>query len=256
MATATKTKKQPTPASLDPALVEVTSAPVESIAQEESQEEVKTQPKIEAPKVEIAPIEKKSKRKKNFLDLGAGYKIAHKPGTTYSIFYRLLAEKSHFAEIATLLEAGKSNLNDKEQAKELLEKLTVPISDLQEAFEEDSERKIYARRKTKRINTRAKSGERHAKQMLKKGNRLEKGRWVGNLEEVISMCLGYYNLLAFGTTKKQKTNRNIEKFREAGIVIRRFPLVRGKALMMFPQKFIDQVKTAILTVKGTNEDAN
>jgi hypothetical protein len=191
-------------------------------------------------------------RKKQYLELGSGFRLAHKPGTTYSLFYSLLAERGHFADTAALLRSEGFNPNDHTQAKQLLDMMIVSIKDLETAFSESPNRMQYAKHKTKKLQQRAKSGEKHAKQMLTKGHRLEKGQWTGNLKEIISLCLGYYNSLVSATTgKRPKINKNGDRFREAGIVIRRF---RGEFLMMFPQKYIDVVKTAILTVHNLNED--
>ena len=237
----TKTKVRPTPAAVDPSLMRLS-------------EQAPAQPIFTEP-VDVAGRTKRS-RKKQYLDLGAGFQLAYRPGTTYALFYNLLAEKGHFVEVAALLGSDDFNPNDRTQAKQLLDKMTVPVRDLELAFAESSDRKQYAEHKTKKLRQRARSGEAHAKQMLKNGNRLCKGQWTGNLKEIISMCLGYYrSLISTMPGKQPRINNNAKRFQEAGIVIRRFPLLRGESLMMFPQKYIDTVKTAILTAHGLNEEA-
>jgi len=244
-----KTKVKPTPAALDPSLVRSPAAatvPV-SVAPPPVETEVR--------KTCGDHVEKRA-HKKQYLELGSGFRLAHRPGTTYSLFYRLLAEKGHFSASAALMDSDDFNPNDPVQAKRLLDRMIVPVRDLEAAFAASPERIEYAKRKTKKLWQRAKSGEAHAKQMLKKGDRLQNGRWTGNLSEIIPMCLGYYrSLISTMPGKQPRINNNGRRFQEAGIVIRRFPLLNGESLMMFPQKHIDMVKTAILTVHSLNEDA-
>ena len=243
-----KAKVKPTPIALDPSLVR-SSAAVAVPA-----------PAIVAPPPVETEIRKtceahvtKRAHKKQYLELGSGFRLAHKPGTTYSIFYRLLAEKGHFSASAALMDSDDFNPNDTTQAKRLLDRMIVSIRDLEAAFTASPERIEYAKHKTKKLWQRAKSGEAHAKQMLKKGDRLQNGRWTGNLSEIIPMCLGYYRSLVSTMPGKQpRINNNGRRFQEAGIVIRRFPLLNGESLMMFPQRHIDTVRTAILTIYGLN----
>ena len=230
-------------------------------------------------KVEKKPAETKVKKTKKksksddpsgsqFLELGSGYRIAHKPGSGYSTFYRVVAEKGHFTEIASSLESGKVNVNDPATANKLLDRMLVPVDKLEEYCRTDASWREHADKKTENLTAKAKDGDGQAKGILANNARCSAGAWSGNIAEMISTCVGYYNHLLDGATglpkrrsrKKKdagKPNKNVLKFQEAEIVFRRFP--QGKTgdksfVMMFPEKFIDVVKTAILVGRGINED--
>lgn len=215
----------------------------------------KAKPK-KAPAAPKARVLKEDKGEGQFLDLGAGYKIAHKPGSAYSVFYKVVAEKGSFAEITTDLEAGKFDVNDKNDANKLLSKMLVPVDRLAGWCRAHNAWKEHAEKKTEVISKKARQGDRQAKELLKNRARCGDGRWSGNIAEMISTCVGYYN---HRENKKGKPNKNVRKFQEARIVLRRFPLSpkakQPSFVLMFPEKFIDAVKTAILVGRGVLEDA-
>lgn len=204
-----------------------------------------------------------------YLNLGAGYQIAHKPNSAYSVFYSIVAALGHFEEIAKALESGKyteSNLRNIDTATEFLNKLLVPISRLEDACRIDPSWKVYAAKKTDILKTKIKSGDKQARGILGNQNRCEDGTWRGNIAEMISTCVGYYNHLIendpkfkkFIRSKRSGPNKNVMKFKEARVVFRRYPLNKNgdKAfVLMFPKKFIDEVKQAIKTVYAVDEDA-
>lgn len=206
-----------------------------------------------------------------FLDLGCGYRIAHKPGSAYSTFYRVVAKHGNFEEAVKALEAHKYELGDPIEANKLLEKMLVPVEKLEDFCRNDVSWKEHATKKTASLTSKAKEGDSQAKDILKNESRCAEGSWSGNIPEMISTCVGYYNYLMEISAKKSKKgngkkkipkaepkpNKNVKKFKEAGLVFRRFPLSKGSDksyVLMFPEKFVDDIKTAILIGRGINED--
>ena len=215
--------------------------------------------------------EKKRAGAGQFLELGCGYKIAHKPGSGYSTFYSVVAHKGNFEEVVKALEAGKYDLHDPIEANKLLERMLVPVDKLEEYCRADAKWKEHAEKKTEKLTEKAKEGDAQAKDILKNESRCSEGSWSGNIPEMISTCVGYYNhLMDVEAAKKankkngkkvkmpeMSPNKNVKKFRESGLVFRRFPISKGSDksyVLMFPEKFIHDVKTAILIGRGINED--
>lgn len=241
----------------------------------------KPKPKA-APKRKPAAQKPKASDRKSagqYLELGCGYKIAHKPGSGYSTFYKVVASRGHFEEVVKALEAGKYNLNDANQANELLEKMLVPVDKLETYCRSDSGWKDHASKKTAQLEEKSKKGNSQAKQILKNEARCNEGEWSGNIPEMVSTCVGFYNFLVQleshngylsdckkkgkkpdpknPSSKPPELNKNVKKFQEAGLVFRRFPLSKSSEksfVLMYPEKFVDAVKTAILVGRGINED--
>ena len=219
--------------------------------------EVVTKPakkaKAAKPKPKAKPAAKPKAKKqekprhKYLIDLGAGYGVSGKKGSGYEVFLKTVAEKGHFSETVADLEAGKVNANDKEQAENLLAKSLVPVNRLEEWCRKDRDWKQHAAKKT----------EKSSKSVLTNEARAQGGKWVGSINEMISTYIGYYNSV-YGDNKSKKVNRNATRMKDAGIFFRRFPLSKAKEgpsfVMMFPVKFADAFRTAIVTARGINED--
>lgn len=222
-----------------------------------------TQPEAKAQKGAKAKAGKI--RKGPVVELGAGYKIACKSGTGYATFYEVVAKHGHFEEVAQALEAGKVNVSDKAQADDLLSKMFVPSDKLEGFCRQHSNWKKYAEKRTKQLLLEAKKGTQKHKKAAQSvlGNLKrcgEDGAWTGNIPEMVSTCVGYYNFLYKPRkgSKAKKPNKNVMKFKEAGVLFRRYPLSRTKDpvfVMMFPEKFADAVRTAIVTSRGEIEES-
>jgi hypothetical protein len=197
---------------------------------------------------------------KTHLELGAGYKIAHKPGSGWSTFFRVLAKESKFIEVCELLEAGQINPTDKNQADELLSKMFVRKDVIEKMVRADSEWKQHAEKKMDTYSDRAKGGDDAAKDVLSKGIRVRDGEWKGNIREIISTANGYYNAIRKGIDidSAPKKYKNVKKFKDAGVIFRQYPLKPKKeehvCIMLFPSKFLKIVKQAISTSRGTTEE--
>lgn len=189
------------------------------------------------------------------LDLGAGYSIEHRAGSGYSIFYQVVAKHGNFAEVAADLKGEKYDVSKKSDADELISKMIVPVEKLEGWCRATPGWDAHAEKKTTILKDRIKDGDKDAKGILENKSRGDGRSWTGNILEYISTCVGYYNyLMKKRSGKKVKVNKNVKKFEEAGVVFRRFNCEKKRYVMMFPQQFVDIVKTAILTSRGINED--
>jgi hypothetical protein len=231
----------------------------------EAEQPVEVKPTEPAPSSDSPEGDEKNDKDLGHLDLGGGYGIAHKRGTAYSTFYRIIAEKGHFVEVVALLE-GKINVKDPASANKLLNLMMIPIDKIEEYCQADPAWKVHAERKTQMLLTRLKKGDKAAKDVLGNATRCTENKWTGNFREILSTCVGYFNWLrdeakratqakAEGKPfKPTKLNKNVKKLKEAKLVIRRFPSKKGgnqpAYIMLFPEKFIPQVNMALRTAKG------
>ncbi len=197
---------------------------------------------------------------KTHLDLGAGYKIAHKPGSGWSTFFRVLVKACNFVEVSEILESGSFDPTDKGQADDLLSKLFVRKDVIEKMVRADDEWKRHAEKKITTYTARSKDGDDAAKEVLSKGVRVQDGEWKGNIREIISTANGYYNALRKGTDidSAPKKYKNVRKFKDAGVIFRQYPLKPKKdehvCIMLFPAKFLKVVKQAISTSRGISDE--
>ena len=186
------------------------------------------------------------KSSKKYLDLGAGYQISVNEGSGYYILLKVMARKSHFADVVAALEGV--NPTDKAQATTILNKAMVDREVLEEAVRQDSNWDSHAQSRIKNLKMLAKSSSKAAIVTLANKDRVKGSKWVGNVREMVSTCLSSY---------PKSKNRNARKFEEAGVVFRQYPLKakRGEKvfLMMFPAKYINTVRTCIETAYGVKE---
>ena len=210
-----------------------------------------------------AKLDDAGKGPKQFLELGANYKIAHKDGSGYSTLYKTVAEKGNFEKVSLDLDAGKYDPNDRDSAAKLLEKMMVPIDKLEEWCRADSSWHDHSKKKTATLTQAAGDGDKAAKNILKNDSRCLEGEWTGNVSEMFSTNVGYYSWImrqrypVDGEKPEPEPNKNVLKFQEAGIVFRRYPLQKSSEagfVMMYPEKHIDAVCTAILVAMGVNEE--
>lgn len=202
---------------------------------------------------------KKSPSKGKNLDIGAGYKIAHKAGSGWSAFLRIMAKECNFSAAVAMLDSPTFDPNDKKQADLLLSKLFVRKDVLEKIVRADAEFQQHGEKKLLALIDRAKKGDKKANETLDNPARVRDGVWLGNVREIISTCNGSYNCRAGATDASAELRKNIKKFDDAGLVFRQFPLVPNKNdvvfVMMFPSKHIDTIKSAIAASLGVVEVA-
>ena len=196
------------------------------------------------PETQPEPQEEPKKEEGSFLELGAGYKMRHRAGSAHSIVTRILAKEGRFTEIVGMLTSETFSPTDKNQANVLLGKMFVLRDSIEDMARADPEFKAHAAKKMATLRARAEGGDAKAKSVIEKDTRVKGGKWVGDVREVISTCNGSF------TTD----NKNVRKFKDAGIVFRQYPLEPDKNdkvyLMLYPSKQGVKVDKAIATVFG------
>ena len=203
----------------------------------------KSKPKV---KVRLAKVSSKNdKQPTEPLNLGAGHVIPLRTNSAYWIFTKTLARMSGFEKFAQELDSVRSPSTI--QAKEILAKMMVRKDIILKKISSCSDYEKYGKTKIKTYRDEAKHGDRKAKNVLTKSGRAKGNTWVGDLEEVINVAKGSY------TTR----NRNGDKYRRAGIVVRSFPLKAKRGaplfLMMFPKRHAALVRQMIEVGMGVSE---
>lgn len=214
-----------------------------------------TDPVTKAMSSAVKPTEKSKK----YLDLGAGYSISANEGSGYYILLKEMARLCHFESVTKSLET--LNPSDKAQAEKILAEAIVDREVLEEAIRKDSSWESHAqtRIKTLKMLAKGKNGSgKAAENTLKNKDRVKGSKWVGNVREMLGVCVSSY---------PKSKNRNTKKFEDAGVVFRPYPILvldeDGKAIkprrsdkvcfMMIPAKHINVIRTCIETVHGIKE---
>jgi hypothetical protein len=180
-----------------------------------------------------------------FLELGEGFRIAHKPGSAYSVLYKVVAESGHFSATVKTLD-GKPDLGDVATAKKLLSRMLVPIDELETLCRSESSWQEHATRKTSLLKEKADEGDEQASNVLKNAARASRGAWKGNIPEMVSTCVGSYAAFTKGT----QGNKNVLKFADAKLLFRRLRTTEGNFVMMYPMKYEKSIEKAIKKVYG------
>lgn len=192
----------------------------------------KKKPKAKNPKAKNPAKLPKPKKpsSKPQLELGNGFSIRLQSGSAHWIFVKTLGKLVSFEEFSKQLETVRSP--SKAQAETILKKMMVP--------KDKVIKKVYASKEFQEY-----------KKKRQKATRAEQKAKLDQdsmLSGVLSVAKGSYTAM----------NRNGNKFRQAGIVIRPFPLSpkRGQdfSLMMFPSKFSSLVRQMIDAGKGVKEE--
>lgn len=158
----------------------------------------------------------RKEHKKEYLDLGHGYKIRHRPGSAYSIFYKTIIEKCSFDKVIGLLN-GNIDLSASENAKNIFNMIAIPIDKIGDYCRQSKEWNSSLEEK------RIKSGKK------------------GLIEEMIATCSCSYSSFI----KNKPGNKNVQKFKEAGLVFRKYK----KYLMMYPEKHESKINDMIRAIE-------
>lgn len=184
------------------------------------------------------------KEDKTYLYLTERYKIKLKPDSGYRTFLRLMAKEGHFAGVARLLGRTDFNASDPVQAKRLLDMVMVRRDAIEQVLRNDKCWQQHSETRMAQLQRRAKDGSSKARATISNRKRVQGGKWVGDVQEIISTCCGSW----------KNSNRNVRKFDEAGITFRKYPMRPAKDepvyLMMFPAEYAKDVVTALRSVFG------
>lgn len=204
----------------------------------------KAKPKA-APKAEPKKAEVRTAQASQFLELGSGFRIAHKPGSAYSVLYKVVAEAGHFDAMIKSF-ANKPNLNEPVTARKVLARMMVPVDELETLCRSESSWQEHAGHKTALLKRKAGDGDSQAAEILKNDARASRGTWKGNIPEMVSTCVGSYAAFVNGT----RGNKNVQKFADAKLLFRRFRTSDRSYVMMYPEKFEAQVEKALKKAYG------
>lgn len=194
------------------------------------------------------------KEDKTYLYFPHGYKIRLKPDSGYRIFLGIMAAVGKFEEAVSLLERADFDASNENHAKQLLKLLMVRREAAIQMMKDHARWPEHAKTKLTHLKARAAAGNKRAQATLENPKRVKDGKWIGDIQEIISVCCGAYNC-------DPEKNRNIKKFDEGGLTFRKFPLkpTRNEPvyLMMFPSKHVVSVVSALMTAykeKAQDED--
>lgn len=179
--------------------------------------------------------------KDRFLHLG-DYKISTRADSGYRILYRVVAAEGQFEAVDKAWDSTEPS--DKDKAKKLLEKMFVPIEQVEQAMRNDPQWRLHCERKLAKLKARAADGDKSAQRTIENKARVKSGEWVGDIREMISTCNG--------SASPNADNRNINKFKDAKLAFMMHPKRPKKgetaAVAIFPLRHLDKVKKAIQVV--------
>ena len=128
--------------------------------------------------------------------------------------------------------------------------MTLPSADTIET--------LFTRDPASFLFKRADEGNTKARKTMDNPRRVDNGKWVGNVPEMISVCCGSYKpAWQRARGKKSVKRRDSDKLAKAGIVIRKLPRKEHKNepmfLLIFPEKHFSIIERVIMTVYGRDE---
>lgn len=210
----------------------------------QSEEFAKAQPESTQPK----PKKKKAApedSEKNYITLSPNYKLSSKADSAYRILCRIVAEDGRFAAAESGLPA--LDASDAEAAKALFGRMFIEVGDVEARMRKDPAWVVHSETRMASLRQRAESGNEKAKSTLANPDRIRDGEWQGDIREMISVCNGSVTV----------QNRNVRKFREAGVAFMQYPCRPKKGptyVAMFPFKDLDKVRAMLATVFPENDE--
>lgn len=233
-----KPANQTYPSKLDPVPVAQDKCPGDIPAKASPDSVVKKQPTIRP--VRLASTQPPSDK---FLRIG-DYKISTRAGSGYRVLYKTVAHEGNFEASEKVLSS--LDPTNHAAAKRLLDKLFVKIDKVEQAMRTDTAWGTHCERKLHKLRQRADAGDKKAQRVIDNELRVKGGVWLGDIKEMISTCNG--------SSSETADNRNIRKFKDAGLSFMLFPQrpKNGESarVAIFPLKYLDKVRKAIETVYG------
>lgn len=202
--------------------------------QEPKAQDPKTKPKVVLVQGKIGRKKQQSDRPKlgRLLDLGGGYQINRKPYSGYSVLYRVAAKEVRLEHIIRMMDSGVDAGHA--DCEKVIREMLVPRDGLERAIRTDDEFQEYSSRRTRVLREKAAAGDEVSRRVLGNPKRVKDGKWLGDVQEMISTCCGSY----------VNDNRNVDKFHDAGLVFRQFPLKPKDEtiyVMLFPAKHVSSI---------------
>jgi len=192
--------------------------------------------------VEIPIVRTKSVKKAKLMV--GDHALPVRGSSGYRILCAFLSEWGKFEEIEKLIQI--TDVANKEQSQKLINAMLIPMSVIEVEMRKRPDWIKHCEHKLDQIKLRAEKGNKRALETLNNTVRVLNGKWVGHIREMICSSIGSSSLKA--------KNRNINKFRKAGLAVIQFPRRPKKdqpfsvALIAFSD--LEKVAKAFETVHG------
>jgi len=195
---------------------------------------------------------------RRYLWLSEKSKVRGHTGSAHRLLLKTIARAGNFQRVEKILEFGKFDPKDMAQAKGLLKMMAVRRDTIEPMMRAQAEWQSHADTRANQIRARAEHGNEKAKATISNPNRVDGGKWVGNVGEMVSVNCGSYKPAwqrARGVPAGKRRDSN--KLAEGQVVVRKFPR-RGTqklpaCVMIFPEKHFEDIEKAIMTVYGIDE---
>lgn len=175
---------------------------------------------------------------KNLVEIGAGYSLSAREDSAYGVIIRHLARMGHFIEMVELLENNSFNCEDRTDVDKLMKLCLVNVDRLEESCRNDPNWEANQNRRTSLGNSKRTTN------YVEK--RWDEKKWVGNFGEMISTCVGYYSwFISPVESRKSAPNKNVKKFFEAGILMRRVHTDNAHYIVLYPVDLHDKITKSI-----------
>jgi len=217
--------------------------PVQEVP-EPVKEEVPQLQQEQIPEVPIVPVVKKTKGIKKAKLMVGDHALPVRGSSGYRILCDFLADFGKFTDIQALID--KVDLTNKEEAQKLIDQMLIPMSVIEVEMRKRPDWEKHCDRKLEQLKARANKGNPRALSILNNPVRIQNGRWVGNIREMICSSIG--------SSSAKATNRNTHKFKKANLAVIQFPRRPKKgqpfSVAIISADQLDKVTTAFQTVYG------
>jgi len=192
----------------------------------------------------VAPVVKRTKGIKKAKLMVGDHALPVRGSSGYRILCDFLADFGKFRDIKALID--KTDFTNKEEAQKLIDQLLIPISVVEVDIRKRPDWEKHCDRKLEQLKARANKGNTRALNILNNPMRIQNGRWVGNIREMICSSIG--------SSSAKAANRNTHKFKKANLAVIQFPRRPKKgqpfSVAIISADQLDKVTTAFQTVYG------
>jgi len=195
------------------------------------------------PEVAEKPVVRTKGVKKAKLMVG-DHALPVRGSSGYRILCAFLSEWGKFGEIGKLIQT--TDVSYKDQAQKLINAMLIPMNVVEEEMRKRPDWIRHCEHKFDQIMERSKNGSKRAFETLNNQNRVQNGKWLGNIREMICSSIG--------SSSPKAKNRNINKFRKAGLAVIQFPRRPKKgqpfSVALIADSDLEKVIKAFETVYG------
>lgn len=174
--------------------------------------------------------------------LVTGYYTSTRQGSLYDAILRALAEGSKLEAQAALFKRFSKNPSEN-SARKLLGSIAMYQSEIARLLRHNPEFQAHCDRRTFKLQKLAAAGDARATKILSDPSFSTGGRWVGNIDEALSILCGARRLSQF------ERGRNVRIMRKAGLM---FDIIRqdDPILFLYPRRFHREFRQAAELAKA------